>query len=658
MLDPVIVLNKKRFSTNFNITCGFSDFHNLVGCVTKLTISRQKPKKIIYRSYKNFCQDAFKYDVSCIPFYTCDIFEDVDDQYWMYSTLLSQVLDDHAPTKCKFIKKNQVPYMNRNLLKAMYHRNFLKNRYMKRKTNENWAKYKKQRNKVTYLHRHSIKTYFDSRCKNESDGKTFWKIIKPFMTDKCKVSENIMLAEDDSVVSDQHEVVNIFNNYFSSIANSIGQPDDINMDESIESVFQRHKNHPSILAINENFDNTKSFNLSPASVSSVRAYMSSLDGHKSTGYDAIPAKIIKLCSHELSPQFTCILNNSLSKNMFPDGLKHAEIVPIHKKNDHLCKQNYRPVSILPSLSKIFERHLCEQLQTYFNDIFNPLVAAYRKKYSCHNVLLDFIDKWRVSLDRNEFVGSLFMDLSKCFDAMPHSLLICKLHAYGLSSDSCRTIASYLSDRKQRTRLGIHKSTWSNILKGFPQGSLLGPFLFNVFINDLFMFISMCILCNYADDNTLMASDKDPDIVMRNLRFDAENAINWFNNNMMKANPNKFQVIFVCPLRKADPFPKTVTISDIVIQRASSAKLLGVIFDDKLNFNKHVNMICSKAARQLNALIRIKRYISMDQRKRICESFILSNFNYCPLVWHFCSKTSMHKIEKIQERALRFLNNDF
>ncbi len=375
---------------------------------------------------------------------------------------------------------------------------------------------------------------------------------------------------------------------------------------------------------------------------------------KATGYDNIPPRMIKICSDELCAPFSRIINNCILQNVFPDDLKNAEVAPIHKKNNHLHKENYRPVSVLSSFSKVFEHQMCIQLQIYFDGILNPLVAAYRKRYSCQNVLLDFIDKWRMALDDRQYVGTLFMDLSKCFDCMPHALLICKLNAYGVSNSTCKMLASYLSDRKQRTKLGSNKSSWTHLFKGFPQGSGLGPFLFNVFINDLFLFIMRCLLCNYADDNTLTSCNKDPDILLESLKTDAERAIQWFTSNMMKANPDKFQTIFLCPPTLPDPFQDHFIVSNIYIKRGSSAKLLGVIIDDKLCFDKHVTNICCKAARQLNALLRLRNVITIDQRRLIYQSFIMSNFNYCPLVWHFCSKKSINKIVKNPRTCIKII----
>ena len=163
LLDPVIVSNKNRFSTSFNLTCGFSDFLNLVGCVTKLT---PRTKKIFYRTYKHFNEELSKQDVDIIPFHVCSIFEDVDDQYWLFSKLFSNLLDEHAPVKRKTITKNQVPYMNDKLRKEMYFRNKLKNNFFKNRTTHNWNLFNSQRNKVTSRQTDRQNIYFQNSISN------------------------------------------------------------------------------------------------------------------------------------------------------------------------------------------------------------------------------------------------------------------------------------------------------------------------------------------------------------------------------------------------------------------------------------------------------------------------------------------------------------
>ena len=212
-----------------------------------------------------------------------------------------------------------------------------------------------------------------------------------------------------------------------------------------------------------------------------------------------------------------------------------------------------------------------------------------------------------------------------FDSLPHSLLISKLNAYGLSISACNLMASYLQDRKQRVKLGPVRSTWSNLTKGVPQGSILGPVLFNVFMNDLFYFIKKCSLYNYADDNSMSNASAKIDEVMLNLKLDSKIAITWFIDNGMEPHPEKFQFM-VMSNNVIDTH--TLELDDTTRLRSQSdVVLLGIKIDDKLTFAKHVSVICTKASKQLNAFTRISKFLSYDSKKLVINSFINSNFRY-------------------------------
>ena len=193
---------------------------------------------------------------------------------------------------------------------------------------------------------------------------------------------------------------------------------------------------------------------------------------------------------------------SINKAEFPSILKLAEVCPIFKKDDRLDKRNYRPVSVLPCISKIFEGIIVDQLSLYFEQLFSPFLSGFRKSHSCQSVLLRYIDDCKLVLDKNLLSGSILTDLSKAFDSLPHGLLVSKLKPYGLDATCCVLVANYFIGRKQRVKVGNDISTWMTVTKGTAQGSMFGPFMYNIFSNDLLMSLhNKCKIYNYADDNT-------------------------------------------------------------------------------------------------------------------------------------------------------------
>ena len=195
-----------------------------------------------------------------------------------------------------------------------------------------------------------------------------------------------------------------------------------------------------------------------------------------------------------------------------------------------------------------------------------------------------------------------MDISKAFDCIPHCLTICKLFVYGLSRDACTLIASYLFRRKQRVKIGNIKSEWGETNKGVPQGSILGPLIFNIFLNDLFYFVKQGNIYNYADDNSISVSHKELTILSRQLQAEAEVTVQWFFDNAMEANPTKFQGLLLKGNKQASEF--SVSVQGQEIEFSKSITALGICIDENLTFDEHANDICTKASRQISALQRL------------------------------------------------------
>ena len=204
---------------------------------------------------------------------------------------------------------------------------------------------------------------------------------------------------------------------------------------------------------------------------------------------------------------------------FPITLKNANITPVHKKDDPTDKTNFSPISVLPLLSKVLERVIYNQLDKYMDTFLDKRLCRFRKAHSTQHVLFKLLQRWQNELDHSGLVGTIPMDLLEAYDCLPHDLIIAKFEACGLSKSSLSLLLDYLTSRKQRVKIGSSYSIWNEIKRGVPQGCILGPLLFNAFINDIFMFIEKTEICNFADDNTIYDCGKDLFIILENLKHD-------------------------------------------------------------------------------------------------------------------------------------------
>ena len=356
----------------------------------------------------------------------------------------------------------------------------------------------------------------------------------------------------------------------------------------------------------------------------------------------------------LAPILCDIFNDCISNGTFPDELKLADISPIFKSVDSTAKKNYRPISILRSVSKLFERLIQNQLSPFFDQNLSQYLCGYRKGYTTQYALLKLIESWKKVRDNGGHSAAVLMDLSKAFDTINHDLLVAKLYAYGIRGTSLELLKNYLSNRYQRTKIEGKFSTWEELLTGVPQGSVLGPLLFNIYLNDLFYIVEKTELCNFADDNTPYSSSTDANQAISNVEHDCALLVEWFRDNYMTLNAPKCHLL-VSGYRYETMFAK---IEDTLLWEENSAKLLGIIIDSALTFDDHVKMLCKKASQKLTAVSRMSNFMTKNKRRLLIRTFFESQFNYCPLIWMFCSRSLNHRINKLHERALRIAHNDY
>ena len=246
-----------------------------------------------------------------------------------------------------------------------------------------------------------------------------------------------------------------------------------------------------------------------------------------------------------------------------------------------------------------------------------------------------------------------MDLSKAFDCLSHELLAAKLHAYGFSKNSIRLLQSYLSNRFQRTKINTSFSSWSELLTGVPQGSVLGPLLFNIYLNDLFWFSEKTEPCNFADDTTFYSCNKSLQKVVENLEHDSSIALKWFQDNYMKLNSDKCHLL----IAGSKHVEQSVIIGGRGILETNEQRLLGIHIGKNLNFETHISNICLQANNKLTAIARYSNLVSFQKLRILIKAFVEAQFSYCPLVWMFHSRKLNSKINRLHERALRLLYKD-
>ena len=653
LLDVLLVSDNNTCKAGSVTPCPLSDFHHFIHGVFNIQMPRTTTRRIIYRSYKHFNAEDFGSDLRKAPFHVGEVL-DVNTHMEYFQQLFLNILDQHAPIKTKVVKTTQVPHMTKEWKCLIYQRNMTYNTYCQNRSMSNWERYRKLRNKCSNMSKSALKNYFTRNCEEDKNGKSkkFWRVIKPFFSKKAKTSESIQLEVNGNIISDPQEVAEAFNSHYLSVAKSIG---------ANSKYAKCIENHPSYEVISKHVqdNNIPEFNFHSVTLKDIDDIIDRLPTNKSPGYDSISGKCVKSVKHVVNVPIQCLVNRMFVESFFPDPLKPADVSPVYKKNNNLLAPNFRPVSVLITFSKIFELAMSDQLDPHLNLLYSVYLSAYRKSIGCNSTLTFLLETWKEALDNDRYVGIVMMDLSKAFDCLPHDLIIAKLEKYNFGGGACCLMRSYLTNRTQKVKIGSKRSSGGFLEKGVPQGSILGPKIFNCFINDLLITLSRyCTPGNYADDNTVCTIHSNKEIMLSKLQTACNIALQWFDDNLMQANPEKFQFMVLSPFQKEAKCQYTLEIANVILHSVLQAPLLGITFDTELNFSAHVKGVHQKANFQLLTLKRFNNMLDASTKLTILKSFIRSNLTYCCHIWYFTSPTLREKIEKIQFRGLRYVYNDY
>ena len=330
-------------------------------------------------------------------------------------------------------------------------------------------------------------------------------------------------------------------------------------------------------------------------------------------------RVLRISAPAISQWLTTLINYFIEHCVWPVAWKCSDVSPIYKKSDETDKANYRPVSVSTALSKVYERVMFDQLYGPVCSILSPNLSGYLKGHSCCTALLKMVEDWRVSLNNREGVAAVAVDLSKAFDSVCHLLLLAKLKAYGLSDGAISLMSFYLRGRKQRVKLNNVYSQWRSVNTGLPQGSLLGPLLFNVYMNDLNYFVrDTSLRLYYADDMTAYASDVSHLVLEYLINFDLEIVSNWFQQNYLCVNVGKTQAMAIGPSLYRYDFH----LDNTNVKTTDSLKILGVTLENKLSFKPHILEQLKKACAKASALRKVRKFIPPSTMIRLYKAYIL------------------------------------
>ena len=507
-----------------------------------------------------------------------------------------------------------------------------------------------RRAKKEYFHHLLLK-----ESKESTTPQTFWKNVKLLMPSKYQVPSSLLLR--DHLCSDPVTLANAFNDYLVDIGPMLNRGRGSCSVDSSTGDGQKHVFVAPNGVGNPAIDSPPcpQFSIEPVSHETVIEYLRSLPQKKAAGCDNMPARLVHEAAHIIGPSITKIINHSILTSAIPVEWKRARISPVYKGGNKMQINNYRPISVLPVLSKVLERIVHAQLSYHLetNNLLPPQQSGFRPGYSTMSLLLKLLSDWMTAIDKGCYVGAVFLDLRKAFDTVNHGILLDNLHDVGVNSRSLCWFQNYLADRKQSVMLGNVMSSFKQITCGVPQGSILGPLLFSIYVRDLPGQAVHCGVSQFADDTAVHAASSSILEIEHRLNDDLGQTARWLRSKKLHINAIKTQVVLFGSRRALSKNPElNISLEGGRLQQVNCVKYLGVMLDNILSWNAHVDHLQRKTNRIVKMLRRLRYTVPSCVIQNIYMAIVLPSMDYCDVVWSGCTKTIAKKLEVVQNNAAR------
>ena len=574
---------------------------------------------------------------------------DTNSSYDIFSTNYQNLFDKYFPyvrmSKKTFKDK---PYITSGIKVSLKTKYRLYEKYLNKPNDVNKAAWKRFRNKTSEIIKRAEEMYYKKMINSHNNSsKILWKTFGKILNDK-KVKHNklVNLNIDGQNVSNPQAISDSVNKFFSEIGENLANK----FSQNDNSEYKKYLGNPI----------QQSMFLHDISKAEITDAICDLKNSNSTGYDDFTTKFVKLSTPILVPALEKIFNLSIQTGIYPNSLKMAKVIPIFKKGDPNSVNNYRPISILSPINKIFEKIIYSRLINYIekNQLLYKYQYGFRKNHSTEHALIELVDQIRLNMGERRMTCGIFIDLSKAFDTVNHHILLAKLENYGIRGKALDLLKSYLTERKQYVLTGNCKSQIRSVSCGVPQGSVLGPLLFLMFINDLPNSCPLGKVRIFADDTSIFFhSDNIEDIILTTRNIMTQ-LTSWFDANKLTLNADKSSFTIFRSAKKIIPnIPDHIEFQGKRLMRTPHIKFLGIFLEENLNWTLQINEICNKLKRLFHIFYNIRNFLSNDNIKTIYYTLIYSRIKYGISLYSQAGSSKLKRIQTLQNCLLKVLTRN-
>lgn len=579
-----------------------------------------------------------------------DLYESIDTEN--STKLFIETFKQHVTNSTRTIKIKETikrkPWITNGIILSMRVRDKLYQEYIKNPSNElKKQKYTTYRNKINSLVKTIKNKYFQNKIeKNSKSSKHIWDTVNESLNGNQKIKKPInSITVDNQDIYNKLEIANSFNKYFTEVGETLAN-----------KIHQPTNNDNDYITIENTTPN--SMFLSPTNCEEIKNIITNLKNGKSPGIDQISNELLKKCVDHIIEPLTYIINQCILSGQVPSYFKTAIIKPIFKNGDHSKMSNYRPISLVSALAKIFEKIIKARLCNYLakHQIIHNMQFGFRENKSTQDAITALTSKIYNAMDHSKPAICVFVDLAKAFDTVSHKLLLEKLEKLGIRGNTLQLFRNYLTNRKQMVMIDDIMSNEKTVIYGVPQGTVLGPVLFTIYINDLLTLSTESNIISYADDTAIFFEGDNWQELRQVASTDLKKIKKWFDKNLLTLNWDKTKYLTFTSYKKYLPEFDTIPIDDREIYSTTSIKYLGITIDSHLRWDIQIQNIIHKI-RHLSYKFKIlKSFLNIKQLKIIYYALVESILQYGIIAWGGVKKSYLMPLEILQKRIMKIMFN--